>query len=134
MTRPTVFSRWLVCLLIGLISFAAQSATVNIEGYTAIGNYQGYPLYKIESTSIYVSSSAGSFDYVFIDDNKVAYNSSSYWSLYNLDINRYLDGQTHKLQLRQSNSDYGICYFTFTGQVVESNGISYMIIEAHTFA
>ena len=108
--KPNLFS-WLLILLLCCISITAKAATVNLQGLSSNGTEQGYPLFVVPSNDITVSSSAGSFDYIYIDGNQVAYNYGGYWTTYALNIDAYLDGNPHKLQLKRGSSDYGICYF-----------------------
>lgn len=94
------------------MAITSQAYTINIEGHTSIGTFQGYPLFYVTTNTITVSSSYGdSFDVVYIDDAKVAY-TSSYWYRTTLDITPYVDGEIHKLQLTYRSSNNGVCYIT----------------------
>ena len=126
--KQKLFPRWgllMLCCTMVMTSFA-QEVNIEIEGYSPVGTYKGYPLYAVHPGNITVSSSKGSFDGIFVDDGRIKYNSSSYWNEYTLDIAPYCDGEVHKLQLKKSSSNYGICYFfTPNGDLI--NGIYYFI-------
>lgn len=120
--------RWWLALVMGCIAIASHAASVNIEGLKPVGVYNGYPLYEVSTTSITVSSSEGSFNSIYVDWDEVAYNRSSYWSNYLLNIMSFMDGMPHKLELRSDNYGYGICYFTFDlGNFI--NGIWYDVVN-----
>ncbi|MDE6469325.1 MAG: leucine-rich repeat domain-containing protein, partial [Muribaculaceae bacterium] len=116
---------WLLGLLLCCVAFGAQAEDVKIEGYTSIGTYKNFPLFLIDSPQITVSSSSGSFNRIYIDDNQVAYNDVGYWSSCPLDISSYLDGGYHKLQLMRGSSNLGICYFINLVEQVSIDGIEY---------
>ena len=102
---------WLI-ILFSCMSSYGYAADVKIEGYNSVGEILGYPFFEITSSSIRISSTGGQFDSAYIDDTQVAYNISSYWTSFILNITSYMDGNIHKLQLKKSSSDYGTCYFS----------------------
>lgn len=105
------FSRWLTLLVMGFLSIiSAYAASVNIQGLTPYAVAGGIPIFKVQNSNITVSSSAGSFNYIIVDDEQIAYNSSSYWTTYSVNVSSYLDGSFHLLQLERGKSDYGCCY------------------------
>lgn len=102
MSLPKSFSKWLLCLCFGLLSLTAHPANISIAGYDQTDTYDGFPSYILANTSpISISSTSGQFDYVFVDDTKIAYNQSSYWSTYTLDLSSYNDAAYHKLQIKK---------------------------------
>jgi len=115
------------------VAFVAQSATVYISGYSSTELHSEYPLFKVYNSTITVSSSEGSFDSVFIDDEVVAYNDNSYWSSYTIDISNYIDGIPHKLELVKTSSYHCVCYFQFDFDYehydFEVDGIRYNVIS-----
>ncbi len=117
--------RWLLTLLLCCIAISANAADIKIEGYSPVGNYNGYPLYEISSSSISLSSTGGSFWGVYLDDSQIAYNSSTYWNSYSINVSEYLDGQHHKIQLDRGHYDCGICYIKLDPRCVKG-GIYYI--------
>ncbi len=113
MKKSFILNRLWLPLLLCLLPLFSHAQSVKINGFTSSGTYNGYPLFELTGsvTSISISSNAGQFDYVIIDDQQLDYNTSSYWDTYTLNISNYKDGNTHKLQLKRSSNDYGICYF-----------------------
>lgn len=110
-----------LCCLSGSI----KAYDINIQDHNSTSQVDGYPLYVVTEKHITVSSSGGSFDYVYIDDKCVATNSSKFWSTYTVNITSYFDGKTHKLQLKRGISNFGICYFTIIGSTI--NGLYYFV-------
>ncbi len=113
MKKLYYFKQLWLPLLLCLLPLFSHAQSVKISGFTSSGTYNGYPQFVItgEPTSISISSTSGQFDYVFIDDKQIDYNTSSYWSSYTLKVANYKDGEYHKLHLRNSNTSYGTCYF-----------------------
>ncbi len=106
--------------LLFLLPTFLYAANVEISGYSQSSTYNGYPLFEIikgSKTSIIISSTGGQFDYVYVDDVQIEYNTSSYWYSYTLDISMYDDGKQHKLQLKRGSADYGVCYFKITSLI-----------------
>lgn len=125
MKRKYQSLRWLILMLMCCtVATTHASATVNIQGGEPIGQYNGYPLFAIESDSITVSSSYGSFNYIWIDDIPVAYIYSSV--SYTMDISAYMDKKIHCLELRDGSSSYGTCYFTC---ILPIDGIYYSVTD-----
>ena len=117
---------WLIILFSFLSSYSYAYDDVKIEGYNSVDTYNGYPLFKITSVQINVSSTSGSgFDEVCIDGSRIAYSNGLKWSTYTLDIAKYLDGNLHKLQLNRFGSPRGICYFSDTDLLID--GIFYSV-------
>ena len=72
---------------------------------------------------------------MLIDCNSVAYNENSSWTSYNLNVNKYLDGSLHLLQLTQGG-DRGSCYIgnadaisRFVANAVDVEGIKYALYD-----
>ncbi|MDE7414701.1 MAG: leucine-rich repeat domain-containing protein, partial [Muribaculaceae bacterium] len=123
------FSQWLLSFFCILFTLPGFSAEIRIDGYEPICTYQGYPLYFITESPITVSSSSGIFNYVYIDDTKVDYDSYSYWDSYKVTISSYLDGTIHKLELNSPNG-LGTCYFSSSIERIEEiEGIVYELTE-----
>ena len=132
MEKKKCFLRWLTLLVIGYISIiSANAASVNIQGLTPSALVGDIPTFCVQSSTITVSSSAGKFDYVIVDNKQLDYNSSSYWTSYSINVEPYLDGSLHLLQLKNGNSDYGRCYIgniNSLGDIYkEYDGIFYLI-------
>lgn len=127
MKRKFQSLRWLIFMLLCCtVATTHASATVNIQGAETIGQYNGYPLFAIESDSITVSSRYESFNKIWIDDIQVAYISSSSSYTYTLDISDYRDN-IHCLKLRGgSGNSMGICYFTC---ILPIEGIYYSVMD-----
>lgn len=128
MKRKHQSFRWLLLMFLCCVSFATQAATVNIEGYTPIEKSEDYSIFIVDNSQITVSSSAGRFDCIIIDDEQVAHNSESYWSSYDIDISSYLDNQLHMLQLKSGSNNYGICYFS-SDESAAKDGLIYSITD-----
>ena len=107
--KELYYRSWLL-MFICFVAMTSTAQTVNISGNSPLVAYHGYPCFRVSAGSITVSSSEGQFDYVYIDNVQKAYNSSSYWSTYSIDISEYCDGKPHKLQLTNGTTNRGICY------------------------
>lgn len=106
----------LIFSVVAICAFSANSfAKVNMTGAYSETTYNGYPLYvfSLDKSSSSVSSTQGEFDYVYIDNKEIAYNSKSYWGSYSVSLNQYKDGVIHKLELKKGSSSLGICNFIF---------------------
>lgn len=91
MEKKKCFLRWLTLLVIGYISIiSANAASVNIQGLTPSALVGDIPIFCVQSSTITVSSSAGEFDYVIVDNKQLDYNSSSYWTSYSINVEPYL--------------------------------------------
>lgn len=99
---------------------SANAATISVTGKSPVGELNGLPVYLINESSISLSSSSGSFNYVYVDDNQVAYNSGSYWTSYSLNVSLYRDGALHVLEIKRYSSDYGRCYIGNADAIAES--------------
>ena len=138
MERKRCSFRWLTLLVIGYISIiSANASSVNIQGLTPCALVEDIPTFCVQSSTITVSSSAGEFDYVIVDNEQLAYNSSSYWTSYSINVEPYLDGSLHLLQLKHGGSDYGRCFIgninSLSDLYKESDGIFYLI-QSHADA
>lgn len=109
--RQKLYIRSWLLVLFSILAITSKAQTVNISGYSSSGTESGYPLFNVAPCEITVSSTAGSFYYVYIDDKQFAYNSSSSWYSYILDTIQFADGFSHKLQLKYGTTNRGICYF-----------------------
>ena len=127
MKKNLYFRSWLL-LIASIIALTSTAQTVKISDYSSSGTVNGYPLFEVNLGTITLSSSSGNFDYVYIDDVQIAYNSDSYWTSYALDVTPYVNGQLHKIQLKRSSSNYGICYFKTTFDEADAvNGLFYSV-------
>ncbi|MDE6300874.1 MAG: leucine-rich repeat domain-containing protein, partial [Muribaculaceae bacterium] len=110
---------------------SANAASVLIEGLTPIGAINFNRIYLVDNTSITVSSSAGTFNRVYIDGDQVAYKPITDWTEYSLNISAYLDGELHYLQLEGSIYAYGSCFFGNLAAIANSvknvDGITYVL-------
>lgn len=125
MEKLNNFFRLLMLLIIGCLSvISANAKSVYIEGLTPVTEISGIPVFYLAVDSrITVSSSDGKFDGIYIDGERVEYNSDSYWDSYSLYVSSYLDGSLHLLELKSGSSDKGKCYFG----MVSIDGIIYAL-------
>ena len=149
MEKLNNFFRMLMLLIIGCLSvISAKAQSVEIQGLTpVVENNNGNKVYRVQTSYITVSSSAGKFDGIYIDGERVEYNSASYWDSYTLNVASYLDGSLHLLELKSGSSHKGMCYFSsaetisgasidgviyfFNGEEASVFGSSYGIEEAN---
>lgn len=126
MKKNIHFLRYLLlAILCSITALFSQAVNVNIAGLSPTIMYCGETMYEVKVPEITISLSMGTFYRIYIDDIEVAYNSTSDWSSYTVDIAKYLDGQPHKLAL--SGYDYGICYFQSDISHNYNDGVYYSV-------
>lgn len=117
----------LLFVLFCCVALGVQAQEVKIKGYTPVGTYQGYPIYEFKSSTILLSSSIGAFDGIYVNDKIVKSGGSYNLPSYNLEISAYFNSDIHKLQLKKSTKDYGICYFVTNYSPIE--GLFYKVCD-----
>lgn len=116
-----------IIFLIAISTQILSAQSIIIEGYTSSENIEDYPFFVLGNHEVFIKSSYGGFNYVCIDDVFITMTSAT-WTKYTLDVTKYNDNKTHKLQLNSGKINYGTCYFSINPNLaVNINELTYAI-------